>query len=94
MWIDCKTSLPLRIGRYRVLLELDEMGTLSESKDHLFNGKDWDRFESSCQFISHWWGAKQDYVFISAKREKELEEYQEKLKQEVDNPSKPWNLKQ
>lgn len=55
MWIDTNLKLPKERGYYKCLVIQDGFNTLEESSKELFNGKDWDLYESHCQYISHWW---------------------------------------
>lgn len=78
MWIDNSISKPLREGYYRTLVDFDGI-TLTESEKDLFNGTDWDRYESNVQFIRYWWASKEDYKIISDLVEKEVDEYYRQL---------------
>lgn len=69
MWINTSISLPLREGFYICLIDFDGFGNMVESKKEKFNGKDWDLYESNCQFISYWWATKEEYEIISYKLE-------------------------
>lgn len=78
MWISCSISLPLEVGKYKTLIEIDEWGTLQKSDNNHFDGKDWSHTDSNRQFIKYWWGSTEQYKIITNsldnKRDKELED--------------------
>ena len=74
MWINNSISRPLRKGNYKTLVDFDGLGNLIEVEDELFNGKRWDLYNSSVQFISFWWAEKEDYKVIADRLEKEIDE--------------------
>ena len=84
MWINNSIAKPLRKGEYRTLVEEDGLGNLCEAHNELFNGIDWDVYNSHSQFISYWWADKEDYNIIAD----HLEEQQEKYMKEMEEHSK------
>lgn len=70
MWIN-KGIKPPRKGYYKTLVDWDGLGNLKEEQNELFDGTDWDVYESNSQFIQYWWVEKEDYEKIS----KYLEQY-------------------
>lgn len=85
MWINNNISKPLRKGYYKTLVDFDGVGSLIEVEDELFNGKSWDLYNSSVQFISFWWAEDEDYVIIADIIEKEMDEYNKQLEIESKN---------
>jgi hypothetical protein len=75
MWINNNISNPLREGYYKTLVDFDGLGNLKEESNELFNGTDWDLYNSSVQFIRFWWAEKEDYKVISENLENEIERY-------------------
>lgn len=82
MWINNSIAKPLRKGEYRTLVEEDGLGNLCEAHNELFNGVDWDVYNSHSQFIRYWFAEKWDYETIANHLEneqmryaKEMEEY-------------------
>jgi hypothetical protein len=55
MWIENRIQVPKERGYYKCLVQVDEFGTLVQIENELFAGKDWDLYESNCQFINYWW---------------------------------------
>lgn len=75
MWINNSIAKPLRKGYYKTLVDWDGLGNLEEVNDELFNGVEWDVYESNSQFISYWFAEKEDYNIIADKLKKEMESY-------------------
>jgi hypothetical protein len=69
MWINNSIAKPLKKGYYKTLVEGDGLGNLFEADNELFNGVDWDIYNSHNQFISFWWAEKEDYEIIANKLE-------------------------
>lgn len=84
-YINTTTALPLKSGAYKCLIDIDGLNTLDEADNQVFNGKDWDTYESNCQYIRYWWADKEDYAIISAHIESEIELYQQQLEKESKN---------
>lgn len=90
MWIDNSINQPQKEGNYKTLIEIDEMGTLSENDNEHFNGKDWSHTESSRQFIRYWWCEKEEYKVLSDKYEEGLNKYLEESKPKEENKLKAF----
>ena len=54
MWIDRKLFNPSKKGYYKCLVEWDDMGSFKETNKELFNGQEWDIYESYQRFIRFW----------------------------------------
>lgn len=67
MWIDNGITRPLTKGYYATLVDFDGY-SLVESKKDLYNGTDWDVYESNSQFVRYWWASKEDYEIILKKK--------------------------
>lgn len=76
MWIDNRIAKPLRKGYYKALVEWDGLGNLLEVSGQLFEGNDWGHYESSRQYIHYWFAERDDYKVITARLEKEMENYE------------------
>ncbi len=85
MWINNNISKPLREGYYKTLVEGDGFGNLEEVDYELYNGIDWDLYNSNSQFVRFWWAEKEDYDIISEHLEKEMDEYNKQLEEESKN---------
>lgn len=72
MWINNNISKPLRKGVYKTLVDSDGLGNLEEVNNELFNGVDWDVYNSHSQIIPFWWAEKEDYEIISDRIEAEI----------------------
>lgn len=75
MWINNRISRPLRHDKYKTLVDFDGLGNLIEYDGELFDGYEWDVYNSSSQFICYWWASKEDYETIANHLEKEQEKY-------------------
>lgn len=75
MWINNYVSKPLKKGHYKTLVDVDGFGNLEEIDNQLFNGNDWDVYESNSQFIRYWWASKEDYEIVSNKIEEEFNNF-------------------
>ncbi len=84
MWIN-KGIKPLKEGYYKTLVDWNGLGNLKEEQNELFNGTDWDVYESNSQFIQYWWAEKEDYDTITEYLEKELDNYNKQLEKESKN---------
>ena len=71
MWIDRKLFNPFKKGYYKCLVQQDEMGSVKEADNELFNGQDWDVYESYQQFIRFWWANEEEYKIVSEKWDKQ-----------------------
>jgi hypothetical protein len=91
MWINNNIEKPPRKGYYKTLVEEDGLGNLCEASNELFNGVDWDVYESHGQFVNYWWANKEDYDTIADKLEKEHEIFLEKLTQESKEFNEQFN---
>ncbi len=84
-WIDTKMSLPLKEGKYSCLIDVDGLGTLEPFKNQYFNGKDWDHYGSSRQFIRYWEASEEEYKIISDYWEIEQDKYFTELGEQANN---------
>ena len=75
MWINNNIAKPLRHDKYKTLVDFDGLGNLVEFEGELFNGYDWDIYNSCSQFICFWWAEKEDYEIIIENLENEKEKY-------------------
>ena len=71
MWIDKQLFNPSKKGYYKCLVQQDEMGSVKEAGNELFNGQDWDVYESYQQFIRFWWANEEEYKIVSEKWDKQ-----------------------
>ena len=71
MWIDKQLFNPSKKGYYKCLVQQDEMGSVKEADNELFNGQDWDVYESYQQFIRFWWANEEEYKTVTEKRDKQ-----------------------
>ena len=71
MWIDRKLFNPSKKGYYKCLVEWDDMGSFKETNKELFNGQEWDIYESCQQHIRFWWANEEEYKIISEKWDKQ-----------------------
>lgn len=85
MWIDKRIANPLKEGKYKCLVSIDDYGNLAETEVELYNGKDWDVFESNSQFISFWWSEKEDYETITSYLDNERDNYMKQMEEESKN---------
>lgn len=75
LWVKCCIEQPNRAGRYRCLIERDEFGTLEVIDDCVFNGIDWDSYDSGAQFTVYWSASYEEYAQIADKYKTEMEDY-------------------
>jgi len=83
MWIP-KSIRPLRKGYYKTLVNVDGYN-LEETDNQLYNGTDWDVYESNSQFICYWLASKEDYETILEHLEEEKSKYLKQLEEESKN---------
>lgn len=60
-WVKTVYGLPSKKGYYKCLVSADGLGNLVETHSNLFNGLDWDLYESNVQFIEYWLASAQEY---------------------------------
>lgn len=85
MWINNRISKPLRQDKYKTLVDFDGYGNLVEYEGELFNGHDWDVYNSCSQFIYFWWAEKDDYEIIVEYLENEKEKYMPEIEEHSKN---------
>lgn len=81
MWIENRMQKPKERGYYKCLVQADEFGTLIQTEKELFAGKDWDLYESDCQFIRYWWSETREPL---KELEEGLESYYEDMQEVFD----------
>ena len=50
------------------------MGSFKETNKELFNGQEWDAYESHQQFIRFWWANEEEYKIVEEKWDKQASE--------------------